>query len=43
MRYDILEKLNETRKGGAHKAPDLYSFDLEKYQSALKNGFNEGW
>lgn len=43
LRYDILEKLEESRKGGAHKAPDLYRFDLEKYQLALKNGFNEGW
>jgi hypothetical protein len=32
--YDILEKL--TRVGGAHKAPDLYKFDIEKYQLALK-------
>lgn len=43
LRYDILEKLEESRKGGAHKAPDLYKFDIEKYQLALTNGFNEGW
>ncbi|MCZ8197039.1 MAG: NUDIX domain-containing protein [Flavobacterium sp.] len=43
LRYDILEKLDESRKGGAHKAPDLYRFDIEKYQNALKNGLNEGW
>lgn len=43
LRYDILEKLDESRKGGAHKAPDLYKFDLEKYQLALKDGLNEGW
>lgn len=42
LRYDILEKLNESRKGGAHKAPDLYKFDIEKYQNALVNGLNEG-
>ena len=42
-RYGILEKLNETRKGGAHKAPDLYKFDLEKYQSALEIGLQESW
>ena len=42
-RYGILEKLNETRKGGAHKAPDLYKFDLEKYNSALENGLQESW
>lgn len=43
LRYDILVKLDEIRKGGAHKAPDLYQFDVKKYQNALKNGFNEGW
>ncbi|WP_304197200.1 NUDIX domain-containing protein [Flavobacterium alvei] len=43
LRYDILIKLDEIRKGGAHKAPDLYQFDVEKYQNALKEGFNEGW
>lgn len=43
LRYDILEKLDEIRKGGAHKAPDLYKFDVEKYQMALKNGVSEGW
>ena len=41
--YDILDKQEETRKGGAHKAPNLYSFNLEKYSVALKNGFKEGW
>ena len=43
LRYDILVKLDEIRKGGAHKAPDLYQFDVEKYQLALKNGLSEGW
>ncbi|MBC7605887.1 MAG: NUDIX hydrolase [Burkholderiales bacterium] len=43
LRYDILIKLDEIRKGGAHKAPDLYQFDAEKYQLALQNGFSEGW
>jgi 8-oxo-dGTP diphosphatase len=43
LRYDILEKLDESRKGGAHKAPDLYRFDVEKYQNALKNGLSEDW
>lgn len=43
LRYDILIKLDEIRKGGAHKAPDLYKFDIEKYQRALKDGLNEGW
>ena len=40
---DILIKLDEIRKGGAHKGPDLYQFDGEKYQLALENGFSEGW
>lgn len=43
MGYDILEKLDEPRKGGAHKAPNLYKFNLEKYRAALKDGFKEGW
>ncbi|SNR76077.1 NUDIX domain-containing protein [Flavobacterium sp. ov086] len=43
LRYDILTKLDESRKGGAHKAPDLYSFDLEKYNSALKEGLKGNW
>lgn len=41
--YDILEKLEEQRKGGAHKSPNLYKFNLEKYNAALKEGFKEGW
>ena len=28
----------EQRRGGAHKAPDLYSFDEENYNKALENG-----
>ncbi|TDD95983.1 NUDIX hydrolase [Flavobacterium cellulosilyticum] len=43
LRYDILVKLDESRKGGAHKSPDLYMYDTEKYQAALRNGLNEGW
>lgn len=43
LRYDILTKLDESRKGGAHKAPDLYSFDLEKYNAALKDGLQGNW
>jgi 8-oxo-dGTP diphosphatase len=41
--FGILNKLEQTRKGGAHKAPYLYSFDLEKYQEALKEGLKSGW
>lgn len=43
LRYDILTKLDESRKGGAHKAPDLYSFNLEKYNAALKDGLKGSW
>lgn len=43
LRYDILTKLDESRKGGAHKAPDLYSFNLEKYNSALEEGLKGNW
>ena len=34
----ILIKLEETRKGVAHKAPFYYKFDLRKYERALKAG-----
>ncbi len=34
----ILKRLNETKKGVAHKAPFLYKFDLLKYEKALKGG-----
>ncbi|MFN7118055.1 MAG: NUDIX hydrolase [Saprospiraceae bacterium] len=43
LSYGILKKLDETRKGGAHKAPYLYSFDLEKYQKALEQGLQGEW
>lgn len=42
-RYDILIKLEETRKGGAHKSPDLYKFNEEKYNTALDSGLRESW
>ena len=35
MRYNILKRLDKERKGGAHKAPILYSFDKDNYQKAL--------
>lgn len=34
----ILKRLNETKKGVAHKAPYYYKFDLRKYQKALQVG-----
>lgn len=36
----ILNKLEEQRRGGAHKSPDLYSFDEENYEKALENGLS---
>lgn len=36
----ILKKLDEQRKGGAHKAPDLYIFNQENYFKILENGIN---
>lgn len=36
----ILKKLDEQRKGGAHKSPDLYTFDQENYFKILENGIN---
>ena len=34
----ILKKLDEQRRGGAHKSPDLYTFDEENYKKALESG-----
>jgi 8-oxo-dGTP diphosphatase len=41
--YGIVKRLHETRKGGAHKAPYLYSFDQRKYKKALQEGLQGGW
>ena len=41
--YGILTRSELQRKGGAHKAPYLYSFDLKNYEAALKEGFQGGW
>ena len=41
--FGILNRSDKPRKGGAHKAPYLYSFDLENYQNALKEGLKGGW
>ena len=43
LSFGILDKLDEIRKGGAHKAPFLYSFNEEKYNQSLKLGFNTIW
>ncbi|WP_461452265.1 NUDIX hydrolase [Mucilaginibacter sp.] len=36
MKYGVLIKLDNIRRGGAHKSPDLYKFDEEKYTASLK-------
>jgi len=36
MRFGILVKHQDLRKGGAHKAPNLYSFDPVKYHESLQ-------
>lgn len=41
--YNILDKQAESRKGGAHKSPNLYKFNEAMYTAALKDGFKEGW
>ena len=43
LSYDILNKLDERRTGGAYKSPFLYEFNLENYQKALNNGLTGGW
>lgn len=43
LAYGILKKLPETRRGVAHKAPFLYSFDMQRYRKALTEGLQGGW
>lgn len=38
----ILKKLKEKKTGGAHKAPNLYSFEKRHYQKAMKQGLKLG-
>lgn len=38
MATGILKRLEETKKGVAHKAPFYYKFDLRNYKKALKAG-----
>lgn len=35
---ELIVKLNEKKKKGAHKSPFLYSFDRDKYEEALNRG-----
>jgi ADP-ribose pyrophosphatase YjhB (NUDIX family) len=43
LSFGILNRLNETKKGGAHKAAYLYTFNEKKYQKALKEGLYGSW
>jgi len=43
LSFNILNKLTETRKGGAYKSPFLYEFIPENYKKALENGLTGGW
>ena len=43
LSFGILNRLTETKKGGAHKAAYLYSFNDKKYQKALKEGLYGSW
>lgn len=39
----ILTKLDEKKSNVAHKAPNLYSFDKDRYEEVLKSGLHQGW
>jgi len=43
LSFNILNKLPETKKGGAHKSPFLYELNLDNYKKALENGLSGGW
>jgi ADP-ribose pyrophosphatase YjhB (NUDIX family) len=43
LSFGILNRLTETKKGGAHKAAYLYTFNEKKYQKALKEGLYGSW
>lgn len=43
LSYNILNKLEERRTGGAFKSPFLYEFNLVNYQKALNDGLTGGW
>ena len=43
LSYNILNKQEERKTGGAHKSPFLYEFNLENYGKALQNGLYGGW
>jgi 8-oxo-dGTP diphosphatase len=43
LSFGILERLDERRSGGAHKAPYLYQFNRQQYHQALQDGLPGGW
>lgn len=43
LNFDILDRLNEKRTGGAHRAPWLYSFNDKKYNQKIDEGLNTLW
>jgi 8-oxo-dGTP diphosphatase len=42
LSLDVLDRLKELKRGGAHKSPFLYRFNKKKYQAALKQGIKFG-
>lgn len=43
LSYGILNRLKERKTGAPSKAPFLYEFNLENYNKALREGFNNTW
>jgi len=43
LSYNILNRLEERKQGGAFKAPYLYEFNLENYYQALQTGWEGNW
>lgn len=43
LSFNILNKLEERKTGGAHKSPFLYEFNLKNYKIALESGLSGGW
>jgi hypothetical protein len=41
--YNILNRLDQRKQGGAYKAPYLYEFNLENYHKALQSGWEGNW
>ncbi|MTI41332.1 NUDIX hydrolase [Fulvivirga lutimaris] len=41
--YEILINTDKRRTGVAHKSPNLYKFDVKKYQKAIQGGLSQSW